>query len=85
MNSWNDGEKRAHERARGKQLDRGASTAETDATMRQIEREEEKEMEGDLARGGGRNGEKEREHKTARTRARSAGARSERDGERRPR
>lgn len=54
-NSWNDGEERARERARGKQLDRVASNAarrgaETDAAARRIERENEKEMGEDRKR-----------------------------------
>lgn len=54
-NSWNDGEERARERARGKQLDRVTSNAaqrgaETDAAARRIEREREKEMGGKIGR-----------------------------------
>lgn len=54
-NSWNDGEERARERARGKQLDRVASNAErrgaeTDAAARRIEREKEIEMGEDRKR-----------------------------------
>lgn len=52
MNSWNDGEERARERARRKQpgprcLYRGA---ETDATPRRIKREKERETDGDRGR-----------------------------------
>lgn len=51
--------------------------------MRQIEREEEKQMEGDLSQEGEEG--MERKSETARTRERSAGAKNERDDKRRPR
>jgi len=53
--------------------------------MRQIKREEEKEMEGDLQREGeGRNGEKQREGDSEDGKS-AIGRQRERDGERRPR
>lgn len=56
-NSWNDGEERARERARGKQLDRVASNAEWQGAARRrmlaarrIEREKKMEMGEDRKR-----------------------------------